>query len=81
VKFINGHTDEVNAVAFSPDGTWLVSVSCDRTLRIWDAATGKPISEPLMGHTDWVWAIAVSPDGTRLVSGSWDKTIRLYTHV
>jgi WD40 repeat protein len=80
VKFINGHTDCVNAVAFSSDGTWLVSVSDDRTLRIWDAATGKPISEPLAGHTESVWAVTVSPDGMCVVSGSWDDTIRVYTH-
>jgi WD40 repeat protein len=44
VEFINGHTTYISAVAFSPDGTWLTSVSHDHTLMIWDAATGKLIS-------------------------------------
>ena len=38
------------SAAFSPDGTRIVTASEDKTARIWDAATGKPIGEPLKGH-------------------------------
>ena len=38
-----GHTDIVYSVAFSPDGTRIVSGSGDNTLRIWNADTGQPI--------------------------------------
>ena len=68
----------VRSVAFSPDGHRIVSGSYDRTLRLWDAATGQPIGPPLTGHTDVVRSVAFSPDGRRIVSGSDDLTVRLW---
>ncbi|KAE9383358.1 WD40 repeat-like protein, partial [Gymnopus androsaceus JB14] len=68
------------SVAFSPDGTRIVSGSHDHTIRIWDATTGAQIGEPLEGHEDSVPPVAFSPDGNRIVSGSDDKTIRLINH-
>jgi WD40 repeat protein len=46
-----GHTGAVLSVAFSLDGKTLVFGSYDKTLRLWDAATGQPRSAPLEGHT------------------------------
>jgi WD40 repeat protein len=69
---------EVTSVAFSPDGTRLLSGSSDNTLRLWDTKTGKQIGEPLQGHTAAVTSVAFSPDGTRLLSGSDDMTLRLW---
>ena len=73
-----GHQGAVMAVAFSPDGTRLVSGSADNSLRIWDVATGQPIGAPLLGHTARVRAVAFSPDGRRIVSGAEDHTLRLW---
>ena len=76
-----GHTNEVNSVAFSPDGKRIASGSLDTTVRIWDAATGQPIGEPLTGDTTGdsigVYSVAFSPDGTRVVSGA-DETMRVW---
>ncbi|HEY9600008.1 MAG TPA: WD40 repeat domain-containing protein, partial [Allocoleopsis sp.] len=72
------HTQDVNSVAFSPDGKRIVSGSGDKTVRLWDATTGKPIGQPLTGHKDFVYSVAFSPDGKRIVSGSRDKTVRLW---
>ena len=66
------------SVAFSPDGTRIVSGSYDKTLRLWDAKSGEPIGAPLKGHESRVMSVAFSPDGTRIVSGSYDKTLRLW---
>jgi WD40 repeat protein len=73
-----GHEDKVTSVAFSPDGSRIVSGSDDRTLRLWDVRTGAGIGAPLRGHEDKVTSVAFSPDGRRIVSGSWDTTLRLW---
>ena len=49
------------SAAFSPDGQRIVTASFDKTARIWDAATGKPIGEPLEGHDDAVYERGVQP--------------------
>ncbi|KAE9385621.1 hypothetical protein BT96DRAFT_574609 [Gymnopus androsaceus JB14] len=71
------HEDEVNSVAFSPDGTQIVSGSGDQSVRIWDASTGKEMHK-LEGHTDQVTSVAFSPDGTQIVSGSGDQSFRIW---
>jgi len=73
-----GHMAQVTTVAFSPDGTRIVSGSYDMTVRVWDADRGVQIGSPLQGHTHFVRSVAFSPDGTRIVSGSYDKTVRVW---
>ncbi|KAF8638957.1 hypothetical protein AX14_010146, partial [Amanita brunnescens Koide BX004] len=75
---LQGHDGSVNSVAFSPDGTKIVSGSGDKTIRVWDASTGVEILPPLQGHDDWIRSVAFSPDGTKIISGSDDKTIRVW---
>ncbi|KIM58957.1 hypothetical protein SCLCIDRAFT_127030 [Scleroderma citrinum Foug A] len=75
---LQGHTDLVTSVEFSPDGKRIVSGSSDKSVRVWDADTGVQIGSPLQGHTDWVMSVGFSPDGTRIVSGSEDKTVRVW---
>ncbi|WP_083389702.1 P-loop NTPase fold protein [Trichormus sp. NMC-1] len=73
-----GHKGSVNSVAFSSDGSKLVSGSSDNTVRLWDAETGEAIGQPFFGHTSNVISVAFSPDGTQVVSGSADNTVRLW---
>jgi hypothetical protein len=66
-------------VTFSPDGRTLASGSEDKTIRLWDASTGKPVGEPLRGHEREVVSVTFSPDGRTLASaGGVDNTIRLW---
>jgi WD40 repeat protein len=76
-KLFAGHTDAVTSVAFSPDGTRILTGSSDKTARLWDVATGKTVAT-LDGHTSGVSLVAFSPDGARILTGSWDKTARLW---
>jgi hypothetical protein len=75
---LTGHTDAVNGVAFSPDGTLLATTSADQTVRLWDVATGQPRGGPLEDHTGAVRSVAFSPDGTLLATASADQTVRLW---
>jgi WD40 repeat protein len=59
-------------VAFSPDGRLVASGPSDKTVRLWDSATGAT-RRTLEGHSDGVCAVAFSPDGKLVASGSEDK--------
>jgi WD40 repeat protein len=72
VHVLEGHTSQVTAVAVTPDGARMVSGSRDRTLKVWDLASGELLLT-LEGHSDLVTAIAITPDGTRAVSGCRDQ--------
>jgi len=77
IRTLSGHTSYVRTCAVSPDGSFVVSASVDKTLKIWDAKTGRERAT-LEGHTREVFVCAVSPDGSFVVSASNDKTLKIW---
>jgi tetratricopeptide (TPR) repeat protein len=77
-RLLKGHTVNVVALAFSPDGTTLASGSWDETVRVWNLSQGEPTSRVLRGHIRYVLAVAFSPDGKFLASGGDDATVRIW---
>jgi len=73
---LEGHTDWVRSVSFSPDGQRVVTCSEDRTAAVWDFATGAQVAR--LGHTAGVVSAAFSPDGLRFLTISTDNTARVW---
>jgi len=74
---MEGHTDTVLSVEFSPDGTRAISGGMDNRVIYWDLTTGEPI-HIMENHSDWVWDVYFSPDGQTAISSSKDKSIILW---
>lgn len=72
------HRGEVRTAAFSPDGGKLATGSDDGTARIWDAASGRPLSK-LLCHQAPVNQVTFSADGARLLTASSDGTAQLWS--
>jgi len=68
----------VNSVAFSPDGTKVLTGSDDGTAKSWDAATGALIQTFTATEDSAVHSVAFSPDGMNVLAGSTDGTTRLW---
>ena len=76
---LDGYTSDVRSVAFSSDGHWIASGSDDRTVRVWNSQSGKPVGLPLTGHSSSVRGVSFSPGTLQIISGSVDSTIRVWS--
>src|SRR5947209_11211551 len=76
-RTLEGHAENVNSIAISPDGQTLASGSWDKTIKVWNLYTGQ-LFHILTGHSDYVNSVTISSDGQTLASGSDDNTIKLW---
>jgi WD40 repeat protein len=80
VAVLRGHVEPVYALAFSPDGRFLVTGSFDNTLKLWDVASQKELRTfgGPEGHTKLVLAVAFRADGRQVASGGADNTAKVW---
>ncbi|GKT90430.1 LOW QUALITY PROTEIN: guanine nucleotide-binding protein subunit beta-like protein [Colletotrichum tofieldiae] len=76
-RSLKGHSHIVSDCVISSDGAYALSASWDKTLRLWELATGTT-TRRFVGHTNDVLSVSFSADNRQIVSGSRDRTIKLW---
>ncbi|MBW4631602.1 MAG: WD40 repeat domain-containing protein [Iphinoe sp. HA4291-MV1] len=74
---LSGLVDEVNSLAFSPDGQTLVSAGADSTIKLWHVGA-QDLIDILHKHNGMVRCVAFTPDGRMLATGGDDRTIMFW---
>jgi WD40 repeat protein len=81
-KRLTGFADRVVAIAYSADGKYLATgggaPTEDGEIRVFDAASGKQVTDIKGGHSDTVFGVAFSPDGKLLATCAADKFVKVF---
>ena len=79
-RLIEGHSNWVVSLAFSPDGKKLASGAGDSSARVWDVESGKELGRIRFdGQSTYVYSVSFSPDGSMLLAATAGKTIVVQT--
>lgn len=76
-RVISGHLGWVRSIAFDPSNSWFCTGSADRTIKIWDVASGR-LKLTLTGHIEQIRGLAVSKRHTYLFSAGDDKQVKCW---
>lgn len=79
-RSLKGHSHIVQDVAISQDGSYAISASWDKTLRLWDLADGTTMKR-FVGHTGDVLSVSFSPENRQIVSAGRDRTIKVWNTI
>ena len=74
IQTFEGHQAAIRSIAFSPDGSQILSASDDTQIILWNTETGEQIRS-YDDHTDAVWSVSFNADGSQFLSASRDKQI------
>ena len=76
-RLIEAHDGAATSLAFTLNGSGLVSGGADKRVRLWNVADGR-LQRSYVGSNDGVTSVAVTPDGTRIAAGGLDKNVRIW---
>jgi len=80
IRTFQGHSSDVNSVAFSSDSRQVVSGSRDKTIRVWNTRGECKFVSSAGGHDDWVSCVRFSPSRIpTIISTSWDRTVKVWS--
>lgn len=77
LKHVYPHENNLYKAFFSPDGSLVLTCSLDKTARLWNTTTGKPVGTPFV-HPDSVYGGAFSPDAQRVLTACRDGIARVW---
>lgn len=78
LQTIQAHDDGISAIDLSPNGQSILTVSSDKTAKLWNITDGTLINE-FSNHPDWVFAGAFSPDNKLIATGCFDGSVHIYS--
>ncbi|MEM7118972.1 MAG: caspase family protein [Chloroflexota bacterium] len=77
---LEGSTDFIGSIAFSPDSNWLAAAFSNGSVKVWDLTLSDPRRNPLVlhDHEEWVTAVTFSSDSQWLASGGRHGSMRMW---